>query len=436
MNNFFTTRPSQRTVILLLVALLVLAAGLWLSRYFEWKIEELDLGQSDTARKDQFLAAQRFLALQGVRGQTLRSFSLLDNLRWQDEQLNVDDTLILLNAHKLLKDQRFTALLDWVGRGGTVIASTDNVFIGNNTETRDLLLEHFELEVVRVDDDEDVADGEQPDADDTATSALDDDEESDPAEAADLTEEEKIAADLHLRCEFLSNIVDVNFAQEKDPLQIDYGGGTSFNFYGEEPESWSGDDDGVHLAAFTWGNGRVIINSDNHIWNNRRIDCHDHAYALWKLINPNGKVWFLVNQDAPSLWSVLWQSTPYGALAALLALALWLWAKAVRFGPILTRTDSGRRSLAEHIHASATLLWRRQQHPYLVTLLRNELQQNLRYHFPQFDSWSAAEQIAHLQTLTTLSETELETALFSNQLQSPQDFTAAVALLQTIRKSI
>src|SRR5690606_36338911 len=158
-NNFFTTGPSQRTVILLLVALLVLAAGLWLSRYFEWKIEELDLGQSDTARKDQFLAAQRFLALQGVRGKTLRSFSLLDNLRWQDEQLNVDDTLILLNAHKLLKDQRFTALLDWVERGGTVIASTDNVFIGNNTETRDLLLEHFELEVVRVDDDEDVADG-------------------------------------------------------------------------------------------------------------------------------------------------------------------------------------------------------------------------------------------------------------------------------------
>ena len=134
--------------------------------------------------------------------------------------------------------------------------------------------------------------------------------------------------------------------------------------------------------------------------------------------------------------SVLWQSTPYGALAALLALALWLWAKAARFGPILTRTESGRRSLAEHIHASATLLWRRQQHPYLVTLLRNELQQHLRSHFPQFENLSAAEQIAHLQTLTTLSEAELETALFSNQLQSPQDFTAAVALLQTIRKSI
>lgn len=435
MNNFFTGRPSPRTVVLLSIVLLMLVAGIWLSRYFEWKIEEIDLGQTDVARKDQFLAAQRFLALQGVRGQTLRSFSLLDNLRWQDEQLSLDDTLILLNAHKLLKDQRFTALLDWVERGGTVIASTDNVFIGNNTETRDLLLEHFELEVLRFDD-EDVEDSEYADADNLTTSTPDSDEKSDPAEAADLTEEEKIAEDLRLRCDFFSKIVDVHFAQEQDPLQIDYSGGNSFDFYGEEPDSWSGDNDGVHLAVFTWGNGRVIINSDNHIWNNRRIDCHDHAYALWKLINPNGKVWFLVNQEAPSLWSVLWQSTPYGALAALLALALWLWAKAARFGPILTRTESGRRSLAEHIHASATLLWRRQQHPYLVTLLRNELQQHLRSHFPQFENLSAAEQIAHLQTLTTLSEAELETALFSNQLQSPQDFTAAVALLQTIRKSI
>src|SRR5690606_585247 len=181
--------------------------------------------------------------------------------------------------------------------------STDNVFVGNNTETRDLLLEHFELEVIRFDDDEDVEDSDEPEAGDTETPAPDANEENDPEEAADLTEEEKIAADLHLRCDFFSNIVDVNFSQEKDPLQIDYSGGTGFDFYGDEPESWSGDDDGVHLAIFTWGDGRVIINSDNHIWNNRRIDCHDHAYALWKLINPNGKVWFLVNQEAPSLWS-------------------------------------------------------------------------------------------------------------------------------------
>lgn len=436
MSNFFTARPSQRTVVLLLIALLMLVTGIWLSGYVEWKEEDIDLGQSDAARKDQFLAAQQFLALQGVRGQTLRSFSLLDNLRSQDEELGTDDTLILLNAHKLLKDQRFNSLLDWVERGGTVIASTDNVFIGNNTETRDRLLEHFELEVIRFDDDDDGEDSEEADADNTETSESDVGEESDPADDADLSEAEKIAADFRLRCELFSAVIDVDFAQEKDPLQIDYSGGTSFDFYGDEPESWSGDDDGVHLAVFSWGNGRVIINSDNHIWTNSRIDCHDHAYALWKFVNPKGKVWFLVNQDAPSLWSILWQSTPYGVLATLLALALWLWAKAARFGPILTRPDSGRRSLAEHIHASATLLWRRQQHPYLVRLLRNELQQHLRYHFPQFESLSAAEQIAHLQTLTTLSATELETALFSEQLQSPQDFTTAVALLQTIRKSI
>jgi hypothetical protein len=57
-------------------------------------------------------------------------------------------------------------------------------------------------------------------------------------------------------------------------------------------------------------------------------------------------------------------------------------------------------------------------------------------HAHLFNEWSRAEQISYVQTLTTLSASEIEQALFSEKLQSPQDFTEAVALLQTIRKSI
>jgi hypothetical protein len=450
------------------IALLFLGMLYWMSSYITWKEEEIDLGYSKEARKDDFLAVKQFLQQQGVASESLRSFAMLDQMEWQGERLGPDDTLILLNAHKMLRGQRLDNVLAWVEQGGTVITSTYNPFIGNNTGTRDPLLDHFGIEVDHYDDDEDpetesvetydddIADELDEELKEDLDKALDSfDEEENPTQDAedDSTDEdgeqdnghenkqenednEKNRPENYYRCSLFQEPMAVDFLNESEPLLIDYSEGDSFDFYGDEPQGWSGDEVGLHLAQFDWGQGLVIINSDNTIWENQRVDCHDHAYALWKLINHNGKVWFLINQEAPSLWTILWRATPYGMLAALLALALWLWAKATRFGPILTRATPGRRSLAEHIHASAMLLWRRQQHPYLVSLLRQELRQHLQQHYPLFNQWSEQEQIAHLQTLTPLSAGDLHKALFSDKLQHPQDFTLAVACLQTIRKSV
>jgi hypothetical protein len=426
----------------------MLGLGFWLSQQINWTEEEVNAGLSDAARKDPFYAAKLFLQRQGVATQTLRNLSLLDNLSWQGQPLTKDDTLVLLNAHKLLQGKRLKNLLDWVERGGVVIASTDNPFIGNNTDTRDLLLDHFEISVRRplygknaLDDLDELDDDELDGDEDYYSEEYSDEEYLDEdylAEAADndATDDEENAEDADLVCKPFISPTETLLPQEPEPLLIDYSLGQSFDHYGEAPGTLSSNDNGLQLAYFNRGVGRVVINSDNHIWQNQRIECHDHAYLLWRLINPKGKVWFVINQEAPSLWVILWRSTPYGAAAALLALAFWLWAKAARFGPILTRTSSGRRSLAEHIHASAMLLWRRQQHPYLVTQLRAELRQFLLLHYPQFDNWSQADQIAHLQTLTTLTPAELDKALFSTQLLTPQDFTTAVACLQMIRKSL
>lgn len=449
MNNA-TPRLSRRKLLIVLAALLILSLGFWLTRQITWVEKEVDAGPSEAARKDPFLAAKLFLQHQGIETQTLRSFSLLDNLSWQGQALTENDTLILLNAHKLLRGDRLENLLNWVEQGGTVIASTNNPFIGNNTETPDLLLQQFEVYVkhplspdaLDSDDsdysDDDYADDEYEDEDYFDVEQPEDDTPNEGAEPviedADTDEENEDATSICNR--FFFTPLEISLPQETEPLLVDYSHGHSFDYYGSEPRILARDDDGLQLAYFDWGQGRVLINSDSHIWDNRRIICNDHAYLLWKLINPKGKVWFVINQEAPSLWAILWRSTPYGAAAALLALAFWLWAKASRFGPILTRASSGRRSLAEHIHASAMLLWRRQQHPYLVTQLREELHQYLLLRYPQFATWSQAEQIAHLQTLTTLTPAELDKALFSTQLLNPQDFTMAVACLQTIRKSL
>lgn len=468
-------------------AAVIIALGIWLGFYVTWKEKEIDIGLSREAEADPFLAIKRLLSQREIDSQSLRSFSILDDLHWQDQPLAVNDTLILLNAHKMIEGQRLTNLLDWVERGGTVIISTDNPFIGQTRGTQDALFERFELELIADQEKEDAEGtdtlGESYDEDDESTdkASMNDDPADDHQENApesDFTEQasdnlvdqvrdslfpppqppstetdpaDKLAENSHPAvpsdlaaseddkdspCNPKSPPLAVNFINEQEPLLIDYSLGQRFRSYGIRPQAQVEDDKGLHLAQFEWGEGLVVFQSDLEIWTNQRVGCFDHAYSLWKFIDDHGKVWFLVNQEAPSLWTLIWRAAPYGSMAALFALSLWLWAQASRFGPILTRQSEGRRSLAEHIHASAMLLWRRQEHPYLVARLRDDLRQQLVKHYPHFTGWSEQEQLAHLQSLTSLSAAQIHLALFSDKLLPPQDFTEAVACLQTLRKNL
>ena len=277
----------------------------------------------------------------------------------------------------------------------------------------------------------------------------------------------------YYRCSMKETPTAIEFADEEKPLNFDFSRRSQFIYYdyiahddsdedsenGETPtdedltvddekdiesvaeeeteeEDYHYDEKREHLLYFDIGEGSVTITSDNTIWANQRIDCHDHAYGLWRLVNPDGRVWFLINQDAPSLASILWRNASYGVIAGIIALVLWLWALSVRFGPVLVVEQSGRRSLAEHIYASAMLLWRKQQHPQLLNILRKEILERLDEQHPNLDQASGEQRLEFLHQLTGISQADIKQALFADGLHHPQEFAAAIAHLQTIRKQL
>lgn len=276
----------------------------------------------------------------------------------------------------------------------------------------------------------------------------------------------------YYRCSLDQTPIDIKFGGEEKPLAFDFSHSRPFIYYDyvthaeksdeasdekidleENASSNSNIEDAIdtaeadgenhhydekqeHLLYFDVGDGSVTITSDNYIWANPRIDCHDHAYALWRLTNPKGRVWFLINQDAPSLASILWRNASYGVLAALIALVLWLWAKSLRFGPVLAVEHTGRRSLAEHIYASAMLLWRKQEHPQLLELLRKEILDRLDEQQPNLNQATQEQRAEFLQELTGINAADIQKSLFSIALHHPQDFAAAIAHLQTVRKQL
>lgn len=506
----------QRGLVIGALAALLIGLCYWWYTTLEWEEKEIDLGYSKEAKLNDFLAAEIFLRKQGVQATTVKNLSLLDKHSWRNIKLGVQDTIVIINGYKTLTQERYDSLYEWVEKGGTLITSTQNPFIGAHTSEEDLLLKDFNIELAPEEeaekdnrsplekladgfDDED-ADGEksgEDEADDaTDKKAVADNSDEKSAAKSDTKktnsddkekakEEEK--PENYYRCALDEPPTAIFFGGEEKPLDFDFSHNSEFIYYdyiahtdetanedinsnetpSEEDDSTAGAEENTsinadesnteatgteeaadaepdhqyeekrqHLLYFDIGEGSITITSDNYIWANQRIDCHNHAYGLWRLINPKGRVWFLVNQDAPSLAAIVWSNARYGVLAALAALILWLWAQSLRFGPVLVVEQTGRRSLAEHIYASAMLLWRKQQHPQLLELLRKEILDRLDEQHPNLHQATQEQRAEFLQELTGINAADIQKALYSVALRHPQDFVAAIAHLQTIRKQL
>lgn len=479
----------QRGLIFGALAAAMIGLGYWWYTTLVWEEKEIDLGYSKEARQNDFLAAEIFLRKQGVQATSVKNLSLLDKHSWRNLKLGAQDTLVIINGNKTLTQERYDALYEWVENGGTLITSTQNPFIGTHTSEEDLLLNDFNIELPPEEKDTDagsllekLADSfdeeDSDDSDEEPSEASTDNQDAVETSTADSsaknTESEKINDDKsqqdekngqnkkkaktedkpenYYRCALKETPTPITFAGEEQPLNFDFSGTPEFIYYDyvahdsdndenaesddESEEDYHYDKSHEHLLYFDIGEGSVTITSDNHIWSNQRIDCHDHAYGLWRLINPEGRVWFLINQDAPSLASILWRNASYGVSAGIIALILWLWANSVRFGPVLVVEQSGRRSLAEHIYASAMLLWRKQQHPQSLNLLRKEIFDRLDEQHPHLNQPSGDQRMEFLHHITGIAQTDIKQALFADGLHHPQEFAAAIAHLQTIRKQL
>jgi len=472
----------QRGLIIGALAAVLAGLGYWWYTTLEWEEKEIDLGYSKEARQNDFLAAEIFLRKQGVQATTVKNLSLLDKHSWRNLKLGAQDTIVIINGYKTLTQERYDSLYEWVEAGGTLITSTQNPFIGTHTSEEDLLLNDFNIELEPEKNDTDtrdllekLADGLDEEETETETETETSGDNKDTAEKnlKKIEKDQEEKPENYYRCRIDATPTAIEFANEEKPLNFDFGRRNPFIYYdyvahddttensersetptdedvavddaketeavngeGKNEEDYHYDEKREHLLYFDIGDGSVTVTSDNSIWENQRIDCHDHAYGLWRLVNPDGRVWFLINQDAPSLAAILWRNASYGVIAGIIALALWLWSLSLRFGPVLVIEQSGRRSLAEHIYASAMLLWRKQQHPQLLNILRKEIFDRIEEQHPNLDQPSGDQRLEFLHQLTGISQADIKHALFAEGLHHPQEFAAAIAHLQTIRKQL
>ncbi len=396
---------------LLIGTVLIAAAAVWAYQYIEWVEKEVDLGPTEEARKEPFLAAKKYLEQLGIDVELRGHFRQLDS---DQLEFSNNDVLILVDAYGSLSPKRASRLLDWVDRGGQLVTAASNPFVDNLASIKDPLFEQFNIAVEESD--------EKP---------------FDPKAMAQVSSlGKKFGLEQFELCNMLNVQVEFNFADDNDAVQAHFLSENRLLVDDTEQRTGVFDDEGGFIVQYELGDGLISYMSYLDFWKNPTIGCFDHAYILWQLAATGGKVWFLYNRDAPGLVSLLWQYYHYLVSALLLLIMSWLWRRNNRFGPVRVTSTASPRRLMEHIEASARFNWKHHQGGYLVALLRDDIGRRMELQHPGFAKRPAEVQVAILVKQTQLGNDIVAQAMGSDISGSPEQFIDVVRWLKMIKEKL
>jgi len=386
---------------LLLIVTLLAAAGGWLFlHYFERGAHSIDFGYSPAARRNDYLAAQRFLTGMDIPSSALSSPTAHTKLP------PAGDVLLLLTKRLTIDNGTQQALLDWVRSGGHLIISarTDTVTDGIGdlfdkvnevSVSNDPLFEALDISLERLEMDDGQLDEYGP--------------------------------------------FGVDFANAADFVWVDFDPQLRLLNNNPELHALAGDDLGDVILSGAIGDGHISIIADRKPLHNRRIGQHQHALFLWHLVNlysaPGGA--HIVNEDdMPALPAWLWNHARELVISLLLGLLLTLATVTRRFGPLRADPAPVRRSIVEHIRASGDFLWRHHYHGELLQGIQQDIRREMSLKHPLTQGMDPARAARHLADLVELPEDDIRRALSPPNSPDARLFTHNVRVLSRLREQL
>jgi len=445
-------------VVVTMLAAAMFAAWSYLTEEYQTQVWT---GEGERAKRNPYLAAQRFLEDRGV------------SISSSNEQLDfsiipTSDLVFLSKVDSMLVSQtQVDAALDWVSRGGYLLVGVSQEIEGHAS-----ILKEFDIEP------------EYKDVE-IAEAFLDDDGE--PMSASERMEEinrkiderraeEKLrdSADLDEQEEALEKPVELNEddtfeAQIFDLLNVDY----AHEFYrmpiGDDGEelylaaldrivlshpmvygdfdaehsdayemvAWVDDEHGERLLQFAYGDGTFTALSSTEYWTNKYIGLGDHAYFLSYLFSDGSNLHLFYNVSVPTISHLLNKYFGEAIWAALVFLGLWLWNRGPRVQKVIDVVEGQRRSFSEHLAASAEYLVANKQFHVLIKPIQEDIEQQMRPYYPGFTQLNQHSQVAMLAQKTQLPESTLRDWLgYCQKVENQQQLIAALKLGNAIRKKL
>lgn len=190
------------------------------------------------------------------------------------------------------------------------------------------------------------------------------------------------------------------------------------------------DPDGIKMLRLAVGRGRVTVITDLRLWDNNHLLYFDHAWLL-KRLTGEGPVWFVHGIHMPPLPLWLWQHAWPPLLALALLLALWLWRRLPRRGPILADRAGDDTDYLGHLAALGEFHWRLDRGDDLLAPLRQRARRRLALLHPR-----AEQALAIAAERLAVPEAELHAALNETPPRRAAElWVRRVTLLQCLTRS-
>ena len=356
------------------LALVVLGAAWFLTTYERVPDKEW-IGPSAAARRDPFLAAQRFAVRMGMPTQHVRKLPDLD-------QLGRGDVLLLPAGRQVIDPGRLRRVVSWVEGGGHLIVEAELPGVS------DPLLDR--LGVQRR----------------------------------------------HGKQAFKAPPV---VTAQGRKLKVALFGRTLLQLPPDSEALFSaGAEDAVVIASLERGRGIVTLAGSLGFARNGLIGKDDNAEFFWYLLDlaPAKELHVFQRPERLSLWGFLRQHAAPVLLAAAALLALWLWRIGPRFGPVAPDTPPARRRLLDHLRASGRYYWTQNLRSRLVVAARDAALRHVARAHPDFAAASSGERAAHLASLTPITSDEAERFIHAAGAASGADFIQLMHTAQKIHSAL
>ncbi|GAB2198734.1 DUF4350 domain-containing protein [Sessilibacter sp. MAH4] len=422
----------------ILLAIIVCIAVLVTAFFFvfmESYTETKELGWSEKARINRFLAAQQFLEKNNATVEQANSLQQIENLA-------DSDTIIINRYADVVSEQQKEKLLNWLSGGGHLVIAlndTDDQSLGND------LLSDLGFSVYYETYDYDSTDNTEPDDIDTQNTLESELEKIESDEAVVIAGDVDTSDQNSTKEEYITKL---NFEGIPDELSINFPTLAIIDheyFYADEgnyddykPFYWAGDKYGVRFIQMYVGDGLITVVSSTEIWSNNYLSADDNAYLLAVMTLNSSKVTFLLGSNFASLSTLMWKFSYELIISITFIVLLWLIHLGKRFTPPVTVNNHQRRSLIEHIKAVGNFHWKKKQPLLLVASLREEI---LRYtSFQRIGPSHSLNKSKSKQDITNwLSKTcnidpqFVYKAIYQNEISSEAEFIEIIRTLQIVK---
>lgn len=348
---------------------------------------ERDAGYSQEAKRNPFLALEKFVESYAISYESRKDFQLFDQSPGQY------DTIFINNSRIAMPESVRQQMKRWVSQGGHLVLLATEYYDVNTATSRDRFLDELGVRFYKNEMD-----------------------------TYDIGEDDTISK--------------MTFQDDIQETQVDFDPSSGYLHDNSGKATFLGGNNFAdYMLQYPLDEGLITVLTDFSIWSNSFVENHDNALFFLQLAGNSEKVWFIYNRIQPSLIDLAIDKVPYVVISLVSLLILLLASNLWRQGVLHQDEKPVTREILKHILAAARFSYRLDKGENLVKNMRESLFYRINLSAIGFARLSDEKKLQRLAEITHIEKQKLE-LIWQDNNESYEEFMSKAKLIQQLRRQL